>query len=66
MNTEKGGYDHINQALTMEPVNWDILKYVKNDIDPPTDVTADWLDAIVVAMDYFNTLKYVLWMLSAF
>lgn len=58
LNAEQGGYDHINRALGMEPVSWDTLNYIHNSIDPPADnVTADWLDAIVVAMDYYKTLE---------
>ena len=55
----QGGYENINHAIPMKPMSWDILKYVKDSIDPPTDdgFTGDWLDAIVVAMDHFNDMK---------
>ncbi|XP_055297280.1 X-ray repair cross-complementing protein 5 [Sitodiplosis mosellana] len=52
------GYENINHAIPLSPMSWDILKYVQKSIDPPMDegITGDWLDAVVVAMDYFNDL----------
>lgn len=48
-------YKNISLALPMNSINWDILKYVQSNIDPPSaETTADWLDAIIVAMDYFR------------
>lgn len=60
LNGEYGGYEHISHALEMNAMSWDILKYIQKNIDPPSDeITGDWLDAIVVAMDYFKSLEYV-------
>lgn len=58
LNRKKGdGYENINQALAMTPMKWDILNCVQN-IDPPSElITSDWLDGIVVAMDYFHELE---------
>lgn len=58
LNTENPGeYSHICQALEMKPMNWDMLKYVQTEMDQPNETTTgDWLDAIIVAMDYFKDL----------
>lgn len=53
-----GGYENISQALVLDPIKWDTLKFIQNDIEPPNeDITADWMDALVVAMDYFRSLE---------
>lgn len=59
MNTENDGeYSYINQALDMNPINWDMLKFIKNELEEPNDdTTGDWLDAIIVAADYFSRLQ---------
>lgn len=51
------GYDNISHALEMAPMSWDILKYVQQSIDPPSEgVTGDWVAGIIVATDYFHNL----------
>lgn len=52
-------YENINHAIPLKPMDWEILKYVQQNIDPPDDegIKGDWLDAIVVAMDYFKALE---------
>lgn len=58
LNEELGGYEHIANGFLMAPTNWDMVRYVRNDIDPPSDsVTADWLDGILVAMNYLKSLR---------
>lgn len=57
LNKEHGGYEHIKQAIPLTPMNWALLQYVET-IDPPSDsLTADWFDAIIVAVDYFHELQ---------
>lgn len=59
LNEELGGYDHISTGFPMEATNWKMIRYVEKSIDPPNDsITADWLDGIVVAMNYLKSLKY--------
>lgn len=59
LNEELGGYEHISTGFPMEATNWKMIKYVEKSIDPPSDsITADWLDGIVVAMNYLKSLKY--------
>lgn len=58
LHKEHGGYEHIKHALELKPISWDTLKYVQKEMDPPVEhTTADWLDALVVAMDYFQNLE---------
>lgn len=59
LNTEnEDEYNHINQAIEMKPIGWNTLKFVQNEMEPPNDdVTGDWLDAIIVAADYFRRLE---------
>lgn len=53
-----GGYENISQSLEMNPVTWNTFDFIQNNIDPPSDdITADWMDALVVAMDYFTNLQ---------
>lgn len=49
-----GNYTNISHALGLKPMNWDFLKYVQKNIDPPTGSIGDWVDAIIVAMDYLR------------
>lgn len=52
------GYKNISLAIPMGPMKWDILRYVRNSIDPPNDgIDSDWLDALIVAMDYLRSNK---------
>lgn len=58
LNKELGGYEHISDTFPMAPTNWDMLNYLENSIDPPNEkIEADWLSAIVVAMDYLKSLE---------
>ncbi|XP_031632089.1 X-ray repair cross-complementing protein 5 [Contarinia nasturtii] len=47
-------FHNISHAFDLKPMSWDILKYVQTSIDPPSAYTADWVDAIIVAMDFFR------------
>lgn len=53
-------YEHISLAFPMASMNWDMLNYVKKSIDPPNEnETADWIDGIIVAMDYLKKVECV-------
>lgn len=42
----------------MKSINLRILKFVQNEMEQPNDdATGDWLDAIIVAVDYYKRLK---------
>lgn len=56
LNTEYGGYEHISNGFTNGAITWNMLKYVEASVEPTTEGTADWLDAIVVAMNNLKTL----------
>lgn len=52
------GYENISLAIPMGPMKWDVLKYVRNSIDPPNDaIDSDWLDALIVTMDYIRSTE---------
>lgn len=57
MNAEVGGYEHISTGFHMAPANWRMIKYVEAIRPPNGAATADWLDAIVVAMNYLKSLR---------
>lgn len=60
LNEELGGYEHISNGFPMALTNWKMINYLEKSIDPPNEnITADWLDGIVVAMNCLNTYKYV-------
>lgn len=50
LHGELGGYEHISNAFPLGSTTWNMLKYIEYSIDPTYNV-ADWIDAIVVAMD---------------
>lgn len=51
-------YEHISLVIPMAPMSWDMLHYVKKQIDPPNEtITADWIDGIIVAMDYLKEIE---------
>lgn len=50
LNEELQGYEHISKAFAMGIVTWSMLKYIDYSIEPANS-QADWLDAILVAMD---------------
>lgn len=57
LHGDHGGYEHISNGFTNGVITWNMLKYVEGSIEPTKrNVTADWLDAIVVAMDNLNKL----------
>lgn len=49
-----GHYEHISKGFPMEPVNWNMIRYVKSIDSPSHGVIVDWLDGIMVAMDYLK------------
>lgn len=58
LNTELSDYEHITNGFPMAVVTWNVLKYVEYSIDPvQSEVVADWLDAIIVAMHYLKPLQ---------
>lgn len=49
--------EHISIGFRMAAANWEMIKYVEA-IEPPNNgVTVDWLDAIVVAINYLEPLR---------
>ncbi len=44
------GYENITEARPVAPVDLDLVKYIKNDIKPGPQ-SADYVDALIVAMD---------------
>lgn len=51
-----GGYEHISNATGFVVPTWDLLKILRNDIQHTQNDT-DWLDALIVAIDFINTEK---------
>lgn len=57
LNEERGGYEHIYTAFFMAPADWNMIRYVQS-IDPPNEtIITDWLDGVVVAMEYLKSLR---------
>ena len=44
-------YQNITVARPLGLVDWDLLQFVQNEVDP-SDISGDFLDALVVAMDH--------------
>lgn len=53
LSLEHGGYDHITLAVPFVSPSWDILRVLRNDIQSTKHKT-DWLDALIVAVDYIK------------
>lgn len=59
LNEECGGYENISTGFEMAPTNWKMVHYLEKSVGPPHHtITADWLDGIVVAMNYLKSLEY--------
>lgn len=55
LNDNYGGYEHISRAFDMKFVDWEMLKYVNKSIEKPSgEHTGDWIDGILVGMDYIK------------
>ncbi|XP_071810860.1 X-ray repair cross-complementing protein 5-like isoform X4 [Apostichopus japonicus] len=52
-NLSDNGYDNITEARPMGMVDLDLLQYVKSEI-PPSNLSADFLDALTVSMDIIH------------
>lgn len=51
---EHGGYDHITLAVPFVSPSWNLLRVLRNDIQC-TNHKSDWLDALIVAVDYIKS-----------
>lgn len=54
LRTAHGGYGHICEAFDLQCTNWHMLRVLENEIERG-QCAADWLDAIVVALDMLNS-----------
>lgn len=55
LNSEMSNYEHITAPFPMAAVTWNMVKYLEQSMDEVEDgVTADWLDAIIIAMHYLR------------
>lgn len=48
-----GTYDHISIATSFVVPDWNLLRILRNDIQN-TKNNSDWLEALIVAIDYIN------------
>lgn len=53
LNIEYGGYQHISEAFELNPSNWQMLRIMEKQV-LPSNVNADWFDALVVAMNFLK------------
>lgn len=54
LNSTLGGYENISEAFDVATTNWQMLKILDKEISQNKS-DADWLDAIIVAMDFMKT-----------
>lgn len=54
LNTTLGDYEHISVAFNLEQTNWQMLRILEREIEAPTSSEGDWLDALIVAMDFLK------------
>lgn len=54
LNNTLGDYEHISVAFNLEQTNWQMLKILEKEIVGPSNSEADWLDALIVAMDFLK------------
>ncbi|KAJ6645641.1 X-ray repair cross-complementing protein 5 [Pseudolycoriella hygida] len=55
LNKSLGDYENISVALDLEQANWQMLRIVEREIVGPSNSEGDWLDALIVAMDFLKT-----------
>lgn len=53
LNSQHSGYDNICEAFDLQCTNWNMLRVLESEIEAGQQ-PADWLDAIVVALDMLN------------
>lgn len=49
-----GGYDNITEAFDIAISNFQMLRILEKDIKSNNVVEADWLDALIVAMNFLK------------
>lgn len=55
LNIECDDYEHIKFGFDLAPTDWNMLRFIEHRLHRPNaNFEADWLDAIVVAMDYLK------------
>lgn len=60
LNSTLDGYEHIILAIDLQTTNWDMLQVLAREVVAGRS-EADWMDAIVVAIDVFNLHKYIIY-----
>lgn len=49
-----GGYDHITEAFDIAITNFQMLRILEKDIKSNNIVEADWLDALIFAVNFLK------------
>lgn len=49
----KGKFENIEEAFCLSLSSWEMLHYINNDVTP-TNIKADWLKGIIVAVDFLK------------
>lgn len=58
LNDENGTFNNIKIGFEVSPMKWEMLQYVDSELDQlKNQATADWLDALIVAMDELKRLE---------
>lgn len=58
LNDENGTFKNIKIGFSVSPIKWEMLQYVDSELDQlNNEATADWLDALIVAMDELKRLE---------
>lgn len=61
LNRTLGGYLNISEAFDIALPNWQMLRILDKEISIQK-AEADWLDALIVAMDFMKTQIMYVWL----
>lgn len=54
LHNNLGGYENISVAIDLAITNWNMIKIIDMEIKKENG-NADWMDALIVAMDFLRT-----------
>lgn len=50
LNTSLGGFDHVIEKIELQASTWDMVRLLE--VLAPGDYSSDWVDGLVVALNY--------------
>lgn len=51
LNSSLEGFESITELIEMQRPNWNMIRMI-NQLEPTSDITTDWVDGLVVAVNF--------------